>query len=105
MTTTGRGGAFYIKVRDGEYSETVPLGEIGGGAGVDIDSEGNVLGFEFLSFEEFVEVIERAGGNLEIPYRLTLPGLQLAEESLATFDWFRESIRPSSQKDQERSER
>ena len=47
-------GAFYIRVRNGEYHETIPLGEPGFGAGVDVDAEGNVLGFEFLSFEEYV---------------------------------------------------
>ena len=57
-------GAFYIKVREGEYSETIPLGEIGFGAGVDVDTEGNVLGFEFLSFEEFAEITAE---GLEIP--------------------------------------
>ena len=70
MTTTGRAGAFYIRVREGEYSETVPLGEIGGGAGVDVDAEGNVLGFEFLSFEEFAEITDRETGGLEIPGRI-----------------------------------
>jgi RNA polymerase sigma factor (sigma-70 family) len=62
-------GAFYIRVRDGEYHETIPLGEPGFGAGVDVDAEGNVLGFEFLSFEEYVEAIDHAGA-LEVPERL-----------------------------------
>ena len=43
-------GAFYIRLRDGDYHETISLGEPG--FGVDVDAEGNVLGFEFLSFEE-----------------------------------------------------
>ncbi len=62
-------GAFYIRVKDGEYHETIPLGEPGFGAGVDVDAEGNVLGFEFLSFEEYVEFIDHAG-SLEVPERL-----------------------------------
>ena len=62
-------GAFYIRVRDGEYHETIPLGEPGFGASVDVDAEGNVLGFEFLSFEEYVELIDHAG-SLEVPERL-----------------------------------
>jgi uncharacterized protein YuzE len=62
-------GAFYIRVRDGEYHETIPLGEPGFGAGVDVDAEGNVLGFEFLSFEEYVEAMDHAGA-LEVPERL-----------------------------------
>jgi uncharacterized protein YuzE len=65
-------GAFYIRVRDGEYHETIPLGEPGFGAGVDVDAEGNVLGFEFLSFEEFQQVVAEAGGHKEIPDRLRL---------------------------------
>ena len=62
-------GAFYIRVRDGDYHETISLGEPGLGAGVDVDAEGNVLGFEFLSFEEYVEAIDHAGA-LEVPERL-----------------------------------
>lgn len=66
-------GAFYIRVRDGEYHETIPLGEPGFGAGVDVDAQGNILGFEFLSFEEYVEFIDHAG-SLEVPERLeTMP--------------------------------
>lgn len=56
-------GAFYIRVREGDYHETIPLGEPGFGAGVDVDAEGNVLGFEFLSFEEYVEMIDHAGAG------------------------------------------
>ncbi len=63
-------GAFYIHVRDGEYHETIPLGEPGFGAGVDVDAEGNVLGFEFLSFEEFELVAAEGGGHIEIPDQL-----------------------------------
>lgn len=63
-------GAFYIRVREGEYSETIPLVEIGFGAGVDVDAEGSVLGFEFLSLEEFAEVTDREAGGLEIPERI-----------------------------------
>jgi RNA polymerase sigma factor (sigma-70 family) len=63
-------GAFYIRVRDGEYHETVPPGEPGFGTGVDVDADGNVLGFEFLSFAEYAEMVEHAGGTLEVPERL-----------------------------------
>ena len=63
-------GAFYIRVREGEYHETIPLEEPGFGAGVDVDAEGNVLGFEFLSFAEYGELVERAGGFLEVSERL-----------------------------------
>lgn len=60
-------GAFYIKIREGVYRETIPLAEPGFGAGVDVDAEGNVLGFEFLSFDEYAELVARSGGTLEIP--------------------------------------
>ena len=63
-------GAFYIRVRDGEYHETIPLKGPGLGAGVDVDAEGNVLGFEFLSFAEYAELIDQAGGSLEVPDQL-----------------------------------
>ena len=63
-------GAFYIRVREGEYHETIPLEETGVGAGVDVDAEGNVLGFEFLSFADYAELVEHAGGSLEMPERM-----------------------------------
>jgi DNA-binding NarL/FixJ family response regulator len=77
-------GAFYFRVRDGEYHETIPLGEPGFGAGVDVDAEGHVLGFEFLSFEEYGELVERVGGYLVVPERLeTTPNGNGADEDLA----------------------
>lgn len=60
-------GAFYLKIRDGEYSETLDLVDPGFGAYMDLDAEGNVLGIEFLSFEEFAEITE---SGLEIPDRV-----------------------------------
>jgi uncharacterized protein YuzE len=66
-------GAFYIGLREGKYQETIPFAEPGFGAGVDVDSDGNVLGFEFLSFEEYAELLARAGGRLEIPDRIEGP--------------------------------
>ena len=38
-----------------------------------MDAEGNVLGFEFLSFAEYAELVEHAGGSLEVPERLGAP--------------------------------
>ena len=62
----------YIRLRDGEYHmETIPLKGPGLGAGVDVDAEGNVLGFEFLSFAEYAQLIDQAGGSLqEVPEQL-----------------------------------
>lgn len=60
-------GAMYVHIRNGGIAETLEMAEPGFGAYLDIDSEGNVLGVEFLSFEEFVELTARHGGKLEIP--------------------------------------
>jgi len=53
--------------RDGEVAETLEMAEPGFSAYLDIDHAGNVLGVEFLSFEEFKELLARSGGRLEIP--------------------------------------
>lgn len=64
--------AGYIKLRDGEYAETIhPTG--GEGFGIDLDTEGNVLGVEFLSFAEYAEVIVASGGAFEIPEKVRDP--------------------------------
>lgn len=81
-------GAFYIRVREGEYAETVDLVGPGFGAYMDVDQEGNVLGFEFLSFEEFAEFIERNDGNVEIPERV---------RETAVFRWSSAENRPEVQ--------
>lgn len=73
ITHDPESGAFYVRLREGTYNETVPLGDDPGlGAGVDVDEEGNVLGLEFLSFEEFAEAVAERGGALELPERLEL---------------------------------
>lgn len=66
-------GAFYIRVREGEYYETLDLAEPGFGAYLDVDAQGNVLGAEFLSFEEYAEIVARHGGELVLPNRVTDP--------------------------------
>ena len=63
-------GAIYVRLREGTYRETIPLGDPGLGAGVDVDDEGYVLGVEFLSFEEYAEVVAARGGRLELPERV-----------------------------------
>lgn len=68
LTYDPESGVFYIRVREGEYAETMHPGGAGGeDFGVDVDEEGSVLGVAFLSFEEYAEVIARSGGKLEIP--------------------------------------
>jgi uncharacterized protein YuzE len=66
--------AIYVRLREGEYHETLPLSDLGVGANVDVDAEGNVLGVEFLSFGEFALVVEHHGGVLEVPERVVLDG-------------------------------
>lgn len=63
-------GALYTRIRDGRIAETL---EVGPGAYLDIDSEGYVMGAEFLSLEEMGEFIERLGGTLELPERVEDP--------------------------------
>jgi uncharacterized protein YuzE len=62
--------AIYVRLREGEYHETLPLTDLGVGASVDVDAEGNVLGVEFLSFGEFALVVSHHGGVLEVPERV-----------------------------------
>lgn len=69
LTHDPESGAGYIRLRDGQYAETIhPTG--GEGFGVDVDPEGYVLGVEFLSFAEYAEVIARSGGALMLPERI-----------------------------------
>lgn len=67
LTYDKESGALYFKVREGRYSETLPLAEPGFGASLDLDEDGYVLGAEFLSTREMTEFIERMGGALELP--------------------------------------
>ncbi len=60
-------GAWYVRLREGEIEETIPVGEPGFGASVDVDREGYVLAVEFLSLEEFTELIACFGGSLDLP--------------------------------------
>jgi uncharacterized protein YuzE len=66
-------GALYVRVREGQIEETLDLAEPGFGAHLDIDREGNVMGVEFLSLQEFEELVTRSGGTLELPERVEDP--------------------------------
>ena len=66
-------GILEIKLQDGVYEESLELAEPGFGAYMHIDRDGNVLGLEFLSQEEFTELITRNGGRLDIPDRVLDP--------------------------------
>ena len=73
LTHDPESGALYIRLRDGEYEETLDFGNPGGGVNVDIDREGYVLGLEFLSLKEYAEVIAEHGGKLVLPKRIEDP--------------------------------
>lgn len=73
-------GAIYVRVRNGGIAETLEMAEPGFGAYLDIDREGNVLGVEFLSFEEFAELTARYGGKLEIPDTVEDPDAVLSKK-------------------------
>lgn len=62
-------GAGYIRLREGEYAETIPLTP-DLSIGLDVDADGLVLGLEYLSFKEYVEFLTRSGGYFELPERL-----------------------------------
>ena len=66
-------GALYVRVREGQVEETLELAEPGFGAYMDIDRDGNVLGVEFLSLEEFGELVARSGGVLKLPDHIADP--------------------------------
>lgn len=71
-------GAWYVRLREGEIEETIPLAEPGFGASVDVDREGYVLGVEFLSLQEFTELVARFGGSLDLPERIKEMGQPLS---------------------------
>lgn len=74
-------GAWYVRLREGKIEETVDLAEPGFGAHLDVDREGNVLGVEFLSFEEYAELVARSGGRLEVPDAVELTDAMADEEA------------------------
>ena len=62
-------GAIYFTLREGTVDDTIEIAE---GAYLDIDAENRVLGAEFLSQEEFAEVLEQYAG-LNLPDRIEDP--------------------------------
>lgn len=63
-------GALYIRIKEGQIHETLPLAE---GIYFDIDAEGVVLGVEFLSLEEFKEWASSEGVEVNLPERIEDP--------------------------------
>ena len=64
-------GALYVRFREGKIAETL---EMGPGAYLDIDHDGNVVGAEFLSLEEFGEFVDARGGTFDPPDHIEDPG-------------------------------
>jgi len=56
-------GALYIRIKEGTVHETLPISE---GIYFDIDAEGEVLGAEFLSLEEFKEWASRYASEADM---------------------------------------
>ena len=63
-------GALYIRLKEGLVDETLPVTE---GYYLDIDSEGDVLGAEFLSLEEFTEWASQKGLEVKLPDHIEDP--------------------------------
>lgn len=74
-------GALYIKFREGEYDHTEDFSERAD-VYLDVDTEGNVLGLEALSFEDLAQAIEEHGGKLDLPERLgSVAGFHASESA------------------------
>ena len=63
-------GALYIRIKEGAVHETLALAE---GIYFDIDTDGEVLGAEFLSMEEFKEWASHHGIEDNLPERIEDP--------------------------------
>lgn len=57
-------GALYVRVGEGAIEETVQHAD---GVYLDIDTEGRVLGAEFLTLEELAGAVTAEGGKWELP--------------------------------------
>lgn len=64
-------GAMYARIREGRIEETL---ELGGGCYLDIAPDGMVMGLECLSLDEFRGLVERSGGELDLPDRVVDAG-------------------------------
>lgn len=69
ITHDKESGALYVKLRDGQYDHTEDFSKKAD-VYLDVDTEGNVLGFEALSFEDLAQAIEERDGKLDVPERL-----------------------------------
>lgn len=63
-------GALYVRVEEGEIEETVQHAD---GVYLDLDTEGRVIGAEFLTLKELAEAITAEGGRWDLPERIEDP--------------------------------
>ena len=56
--------ALYLRLRAGNVAETIELSD---SIYLDVDGEGHILGAEFVDAAEFFAVLQRHGGQLDIP--------------------------------------
>jgi uncharacterized protein YuzE len=62
--------ALYIYLRDipdGAVARTIELED---GLNLDVDEEGNTLGIEVVDADDFYRLIDRLGGELDIPLKI-----------------------------------
>ena len=63
-------GAGYLHIREGRYEESV---EVAPGCYLALDEDGQVMGLEFLSFEELAQAATMSAGGLALPERIEDP--------------------------------
>lgn len=105
-------GALYFRLVEGEIEETLDLPSPGGY--MDVSAEGDVMGLEFLSIQEFVMFLSGFGGEVELPERVDADAYadavrrafeesHEAETAGDVAQFFREAFRPRT--DRERTRR
>ncbi|MBA2714856.1 MAG: DUF2283 domain-containing protein [Rubrobacteraceae bacterium] len=101
-------GALYFRLREGKIEETLDLPSPGGY--MDVDPEGNVMGLEFLSLQEYVTFLSGFGGEVELPERVDADAydeaMRRAFEEVPTgetpadvLDFFRETFLPRTNRE------
>jgi uncharacterized protein YuzE len=63
-------GVLYLRLRAGKIDDTLPWPGWEDSVYLDLDEEHNVLGVEFLSFEEMEGLLDENPNGLEIPERV-----------------------------------
>lgn len=89
-------GALYFRLREGDIEETAELETPG--AYIDLDSEGRVMGLEFLSVPEFLGFLVAMGGKVLIPERVgwaDAPSVDRASFADAAKEGYRDATDPA----------